>query len=36
MRERESESLWVGESDGEKRRGIIQLALFPSKETKAG
>lgn len=36
--ERESkwESLWVGELDGEKRRGIIQLVLFLSREMKAG
>ena len=35
-RERERESLWVGELDGEKRRGIIQLVLFLSREMKAG
>lgn len=33
---REGESLWVGEFDGEKRRGIIQLVLFLSREMKAG
>ena len=32
----ERESLWVGELDGEKRRGIIQLVLFLSREMKAG
>lgn len=33
-----SESLWVGEMDGDgvKRKGIIQLVLFLSIEMKAG
>lgn len=35
-RGRERESLWVGEVDGEKRKGIIQLVLFLSGEMKAG
>lgn len=33
-RERDGESLWVGELDGENRRGIIQLVLFLSEEMK--